>query len=307
MSIKQNHTHILHALVTVSSATNCPQGQILWNNHCLLFHQSFTTGARWKKKNTGKVEQKKLKTLLDALCRVSTTPIKFQLHCKLQTHSYLCQHGESKGMTESTKTRNYQTLSIEMSPTINELKTTFQNQIVQCQSRQIISATLLHSNLKCELMNTTHLYACSMNKTKHMYHQCINCTKPDCHCLPMYFLDGSGHCQPFRGPRQQPTSVSTPVKSQSETLQIGSDCSEEDLYSQVKGKIFIQTVCKEKGEIPCTYGCSRCFPVFALCIYELDLKGQLMYCPSGSHLKQCKELECNNMMKCTENYCIPFK
>ena len=63
--------------------------------------------------------------------------------------------------------------------------------------------------------------------------------------------------------------------------------------------------CAKPDHMHCTFGCSRCFRTSHMCVYELDEGGNLMHCPSGSHLQSCAELQCNNMFKCY--YCIPYR
>ena len=81
------------------------------------------------------------------------------------------------------------------------------------------------------------------------------------------------------------------------------DCTKLEI-DNMQFAVSSKTKCKSPEEMPCTYGCSRCFPVHKLCVYQLDESGSMMYCPSGAHLKNCDMMECNRMFKCPDHYCI---
>ena len=164
-----------------------------------------------------------------------------------------------------------------------------------------------------------------------------SCRRPQCTCPDFYYQKAQGGCSPFHSniknnlgniklkffdnvTKIYPTNINS-VDTKSiviETYQndnnntfekysqyLQSDCSEEEL-TNTDFKYF-KNICHGSDEIPCTYGCRRCFPTYKLCVFELDHQGNLLYCPSGAHLKNCKEMECNNMFKCRNHYCIPFR
>ena len=58
--------------------------------------------------------------------------------------------------------------------------------------------------------------------------------------------------------------------------------------------------------IPCVPGHPRCFPLYALCVYDLDKHGNVRYCRNGAHLAQCTYLGCPYKFKCPGSYCIPI-
>ena len=88
---------------------------------------------------------------------------------------------------------------------------------------------------------------------------------------------------------------------------IYTDCKIEELEDFVHNITYFKRNCTGKYEVQCTYGCSRCFSVYKLCVYELDHHSNLMHCPSGAHIKKCIEMECNNMFKCYQHNCVPFR
>ena len=91
-----------------------------------------------------------------------------------------------------------------------------------------------------------------------------------------------------------------------ESFILHSDCIEDEIMLKRDSNHFHYT-CNGLDEILCTYGCARCFPVNKLCVYEIDYNGVLQHCPRGAHLKNCEEMECNNMFKCYKYYCIPYR
>ena len=164
-----------------------------------------------------------------------------------------------------------------------------------------------------------------------------SCRRPECTCPNLYYQNLKGRCSPFHSNIKHNlgnlklhffdnvTKVSQRnipyVDTESIVIQahekenkstfidhshyLQSDCNMEELTS---GDLrHFVNICHGLDEIPCTYGCRRCFPIHKLCVYELDQQGNLLYCPSGAHLKNCKKMECNNMFKCRKHYCIPFR
>ena len=164
-----------------------------------------------------------------------------------------------------------------------------------------------------------------------------SCRRPKCTCPDLYYQNVKGGCSPFHSnmkynlPDLKLHFVDNVTKiSQTNILYVDtesivieaheienkstlidhshylqSDCSMEEL-TNADLKYFVNK-CNGLDEIPCTYGCRRCFPTYKLCVYELDKQGNLLYCPSGAHLKNCEKMECNNMFKCKKHYCIPFR
>ena len=64
--------------------------------------------------------------------------------------------------------------------------------------------------------------------------------------------------------------------------------------------------CHNAYHIPCVPGHPRCFPLYALCVYDLDKHGNVRYCRNGAHLAQCTYIGCPYKFKCPGSYCIPI-
>ena len=65
--------------------------------------------------------------------------------------------------------------------------------------------------------------------------------------------------------------------------------------------------CKDEQKIPCVRSHSKCFEVNVLCLYDHDHLGNIAYCRDGSHLLNCRYINCINTFKCPLSYCIPLR
>ena len=65
--------------------------------------------------------------------------------------------------------------------------------------------------------------------------------------------------------------------------------------------------CITQGTLPCRPGHPRCFPLHALCVYDIDEYGHQRYCRNGAHLHNCESIGCPTKYKCPGSYCIPVK
>ena len=59
--------------------------------------------------------------------------------------------------------------------------------------------------------------------------------------------------------------------------------------------------------IPCQPGHPRCYPIHAICVYDLDLQGHQRYCRNGAHLHNCMRYHCPSRFKCANSYCVPVR
>ena len=164
-----------------------------------------------------------------------------------------------------------------------------------------------------------------------------SCFRSNCTCNALYYQSIAGGCLPYsskcgnlcviNGLQNYTTFLYTQIsfnyeedmdKHESLLMRknnfqrilsslIKSDCTSEELKCNDESMPCFVTECKDDNELQCKYGCKRCFPFHKLCVYELDDNGNLMYCYSGSHLKWCRHVYCNNMFKCYEYYCIPYR
>ncbi len=69
------------------------------------------------------------------------------------------------------------------------------------------------------------------------------------------------------------------------------------------GKYFY---CKNKMQIPCRQGHSKCFNIFEICLFRLN-QALLVPCRNGAHLEDCSTFQCSATFKCHKSYCIPWE
>ena len=118
-----------------------------------------------------------------------------------------------------------------------------------------------------------------------------------CTCDDLHFNSRSGLCVLYEGSLY--ADLNTPVPTSLRGLhKTNVNCSD-----------YAGTVnyCATKTEIPCTHGCTSCFPLPKFCVYELESDSKIKHCPGGTHLQNCTNMECNNMIKCPRSYCIPYR
>ena len=85
------------------------------------------------------------------------------------------------------------------------------------------------------------------------------------------------------------------------------DCEEGDDETLYKSLLMQEQEiradsCNNPNFLPCIPGHTRCFPRDKLCLYERNIKGQIMYCPNGNHLWDCKYHRCTNSYKCPDSH-----
>ncbi len=197
------------------------------------------------------------------------------------------------------------------------------SQIHLCQSKEYVSVFALYNGkADCDTGDDEVQMSCFLNGDRVSGSQCnTGCHKANCSCLPLFYQGHTGGCHPFRttngthARKEQSTQNLMNVNKTKSKAKLHAwkswqgllpgDCSEYDFkFNQFHTEARI---CKNTNEMLCTSGCSRCFPVHKLCVFELDLQGILMHCPSGSHLKNCDKMGCNQMIKCAQGYCVPYK
>ncbi len=152
------------------------------------------------------------------------------------------------------------------------------------------------------------------------------CLSPSCLCSDLYFQSIHGGCFPYSQksqPMQVVVSYASSEASKDMMLNISQEIDTSDaknISSEFNREVYsdctkaeqqamqhFAAICTNDGEIQCTSGCRKCFPAGKLCVFEQDNNDHLMHCSSGSHLKNCSLVWCNNMFKCPKSYCTPYK
>ena len=202
-----------------------------------------------------------------------------------------------------------------------------QRQVGSCKSGEFISMSLFQNNrVDCSGGHDDEVpVGCVIHENIMNGSICeISCLKQTCNCPDLYYKNRQRKCSPFREKhihvrhsfdavdtllKGLETSLTKVLKTEmdSDLCSFYTDCTFQELQQMELSYINFRLACSNADEILCTYGCSRCFPIAKVCVYELDHCGNLMHCPSGAHLKNCQKIECNNMFKCNEHYCVPYR
>ena len=202
--------------------------------------------------------------------------------------------------------------------------------VYKCNSGEYISKIFVYNNVAdCRDGDDESNITCYLNGTETRGSFCrISCSKPHCTCGSLFYQRIGGGCLPFKSKcalscfhrifkhinryDMFPQGDQT-FKNNTNTVPdlmmpfIKTDCTVEEINCNDNTETCFATGCSKSNEIQCIYGCKKCFPFYKLCVYELDLNGDLMHCSSGSHLANCKDMQCNNMFKCFDYYCIPYR
>ena len=194
-----------------------------------------------------------------------------------------------------------------------------------CISGEYISKGLIDDNVAdCQSGDDETNMTCYFKGNEMKGSFCrTSCSKPLCQCGILYYQKMGGGCYPYKSKCTFTCAKSfPPITYHSSSYKYNSkitvnldllnsiiktDCTLEELNCSDYTKSCFVSECRKKDEIQCTYGCAKCFPFHKLCVYELDFNGNLMHCSSGSHLANCKDMQCNNMFKCFNYYCIPYR
>ena len=116
-------------------------------------------------------------------------------------------------------------------------------------------------------------------------------------------IDGTKFCLAFRCL----SSKCVPLKYVNDLVP---DCSgglaeDESLFIRLRDN-GEKLKCIDERHFPCVPGLPVCFPLEKLCYYDIDEKGNTLWCRNGAHLGECADIYCTNGYKCPKSYCIPF-
>ena len=223
----------------------------------------------------------------------------------------------------------------------NNMFSTNENQIqvYECNSGEYLSKIMFHNQItNCASGDDEAGSICFVNGEMRNDSYCQEaCLKPDCTCPDLYYQKLQGGCFPYSSMFSRnskihlshskmnylndinndfltdlivlnySSAIHTKSFNNSYHPNLYTDCTNQELSAILNSSEYFVKTCKIKDEIQCTYGCAKCFAIHKLCVYELDHNGKLMHCPSGAHLNNCTEMECNNMFKCYDSYCIPYR
>ena len=135
-------------------------------------------------------------------------------------------------------------------------------------------------------------------------------------CPVLFYLTSNGNCKLYilfskvphiKNSNNNFKNIFTENKIISKSLTVSSLCG-----NQAKKKIkCINDInedesCLEKGLFACSKMQSKCFKLSEICHYKLDDSNDLQPCPTGAHLYNCRNFECNKKFKYFGFYCISW-
>ncbi len=320
--------HSAH-LESLKRHSQCVSGHILHRKNCYRFSNSaFTHHSKLLDHN----EIQDLKVICIYLSQVNHGPTVFRFQsANVTKHISIDRQSGRPRIFDHLEANTSGRLVLYVAiVSATKLLFTFDFQTITCDTGEFVSVfALLAKQVNCTIQQK----GANNKNSYHLSPESKLRDSPESKCAKLHFLSPQGHCVPFgvncgspkadcqlnislkmfkllqltnRNATKQSamTHVSTnnPPRARNLFRNLFTDCSREEIY-----KVTIGKGCAVQNEIQCTFGCQRCFPIHKLCVYELDCTGQLKHCPSGAHLKQCDEIECNNMLKCYQSYCVPYR
>ncbi len=214
---------------------------------------------------------------------------------------------------EATDSQKFFILNIKKY-SVQHTRQQFEIQLEECQTGEMVSVTgLFLEQNTCKIRDEDILFQKQcFSQVKIFNHTWL---KQD--CPKLFFRTAGGLCCPFTSRCRlsicslngaiYPHETTKFKHVSQEFAGILMDCTTMEIKQFQENTMPSPTGCLRLGEIQCTPGCAACFPVFRLCVFELDFNGKSMHCPSGAHLKHCDQYECNNMLKCHQSYCVPVR
>ncbi len=315
---------------SVQTSSHCQTNQILFADICLFFT---------KNSNRNRINKETVKTssypksIMKYLSLVSESVLCFQFpfqnnfSTSLFTFDSVFSKMKRVDKMERTKSMCSALLFVF---TLGKVKSLIKHDLQQylCKSGELISMDLFHNRqLDCLSSDDESQLKCYLDGKLKADPICVeSCTKVEkCKCHDLYFKSIRGGCYPYStlcGEHNCNLVVTEngSVPCFNVTLQTASrqhlvgemdvlsDCTmQESNAFENSAPISSFDECGVSEKLPWTYGCSKCFAISKLCVYELDREKRLMHCPSGAHLKNCNDMECSNMFKCFQSHCIPFR
>lgn len=319
--------------LNISTHLNCDSTLVLFQRQC--FHISRDMSA---KHAIASVKNSGFYPVLTSISRVSEAPLCF--HSESEENVYLKYDkltqefypisGESQSVCDVLHVRQFELNRGKFHARRLSL------QIIECDSGEFVSRMLVHVLQASCLHDDKQIMPPCFSKQRPVdLRYCLDlCKWPTCHCYEMYHHKSPGGCSPYQHQCAGRTGKCLNIRITNDTnsnetfvdsingltLETSPDHVTDDNETQFNGTmntdcglnsntefLTLDKKCSQHDHLWCTFGCHKCFPVHKLCVYEVDQNANLMHCPSGSHLKNCVDIECNNMFKCYRHYCLPYR
>ena len=303
----------------INVKTICGKKYILYQNYCYRFNNKGFKNDTMRAKHHYKsvMDTYQNNHLLMSISKVSKAPINFIIENKmtqivLQYDTFFNSFTFRRRLVQKLKMNEFFIRKAIKKDTLHV--NTRNTRMFECFNGEYVSM-LYWNEMNCFHQDKDKLGSICFQNGKGMdVTYCRkSCVKSDCVCNDLYYHNTQGGCLPYLRPFPKTlnfTSFNNYSKIQY-THKLSSllylDCNRDELSKIKKNKTVFFKSCEDPDQLLCTYGCRKCFPSHKLCTYELDYDGKLLHCPSGAHLKNCEFIGCNNMFKCPNSYCIPYR
>ena len=308
---------------SVSRYTFCTERYILFQNNCYLL-SSKLSNVRDELQHASKIDISFMNVVLRYISNVALANIIYCFHYSASNHN-LCYDFDFLTQTFETNNRknSKRNLKLYVYKTKMINSTFIKNKdthVHECKSGEYISNIMLHNNIDdCISGDDESNVTCFLNGKIITGSFCrTSCLKSNCTCQDLYHHKQYGGCIPFSTNNMEKKMQIIKAEAKNTTSKFLSnftknvtslylDCTKEELAAIIRNTSHLTSRCDNEDSIQCTFGCKHCFSINKLCVYEIDDNGKLMHCSSGNHLKNCTDMECNNMFKCLKKYCIPYR
>ncbi len=146
---------------------------------------------------------------------------------------------------------------------------------------------------------------------------CVCRKSGNCSCSPLFYEDINGTCSSYsRAKSHAPTQTEIQFNcSDGSVIDISlvndliPDCpngEDETNHQTALRRSHLSANNLMQDQIQCEKGSTVLYHSSRICIFRLNGRGHLTPCRTGSHLKDCKNFQCNKEFKCPNHYCIPW-
>ena len=179
--------------------------------------------------------------------------------------------------------------------------------VFECGNGRLISVYFLCDGINdCGNINSTDEVGCYCgkanyysNKCKYIYKESIHRLKQHISCSYYYIESKTNNCRKYL------------LDLQSCQNNSGNNILKTEKVNNIHVTYIpneYNTFQLDTRQLPCSNDqlLIHSFHIFDICTFRRDAKNNLIPCPFGEHLQNCKDFECNMKYKCPKYYCIPW-
>ncbi len=294
---------------TVKRSVQCQEKQIAFDKQCLFMEKGFSKETILPQ-NTSEQSQNSSSAVPEQIVRVISKVSKLRLvFCFPFVEKCVFYNSQTDTVRVVAKLTLEKHITTVQGTLFQEVQQIIRgkSQLVECSSGEFISIKHFQDRkpdcvsgddevgLKCYVEgNVRNDSMC-----------CTDCfSSQGCQCADLHYQSVKGGCYTY----SKLTEVKLEGGTHTHTSPQNADCTAQEIKAFKSNTFSVIPVCTAPDELPCTYGCSTCFSISKLCVYEVHhQKEHIMHCPSGAHLKNCEDMQCNNMFKCFQSFCVPYR